>query len=121
MIEHYEQVSRNVSQTCRFFGISRIQFYGWLGRYREAELAGLRDWPRGPHTSPMKTPPHIEALVLHVLPSVDIYLRSWSFGCIGKTLISRARVWQSDFGPQLLLHASMPPFAQIVKPLGSVG
>jgi hypothetical protein len=26
-IQHYEQVTKNVSQTCRFFGISRGQFY----------------------------------------------------------------------------------------------
>lgn len=66
MIEHYEQVSRNASQTCRFFGISRTQFYVWFGRYREAGLVGLHDRPRGPHTSPLKTPPHIEALILRV-------------------------------------------------------
>jgi len=27
MIQHYEQVTHNVRQTCRFFGISRTQFY----------------------------------------------------------------------------------------------
>jgi len=27
MIQHYEQVTHNVSQTCRFFGISHTQFY----------------------------------------------------------------------------------------------
>jgi len=27
MIQHYEQMTRNASQTCRFFAISRIQFY----------------------------------------------------------------------------------------------
>ncbi len=69
MIQHYEQVSRNVSQTCRFFGISRTQFYIWLGRYREAGSAGLRDRPRGPHRSPAQVrhrqnPPH--ALRAHV-------------------------------------------------------
>ncbi len=66
MIQHAEQVSRNVSQTCRFFGISRTQFYIWLGRYREAGCPGLRDRPRGPHRSPLRTPPHIEALILRV-------------------------------------------------------
>lgn len=33
IIEHYEQVSCNVSQTCRFFGISRSQFYVRLRTY----------------------------------------------------------------------------------------
>lgn len=27
IIEHYLKVTRNVSQTCRFFGISRTTFY----------------------------------------------------------------------------------------------
>ncbi len=63
MIEHYEQVSGNVSQTCRFFGLSRTQFYIALRRYREAGVAGLRERPCGPHQSPLRTPPHIEALI----------------------------------------------------------
>jgi hypothetical protein len=46
MIDHYEQVSRNVSQTCRFFCISRRQFYVWLGRYHKSRVAGSRDRPR---------------------------------------------------------------------------
>ena len=29
-IQHFEQVTHNVSRTCRFFGISRGQFYTWL-------------------------------------------------------------------------------------------
>jgi len=28
-IQHYEQVTNNVSQTCRLFGVSRRQFYTW--------------------------------------------------------------------------------------------
>ena len=66
MIQHYEQVTRNVSRTCRFFGISRTQFYIWLNRYRRAGLAGLRDGPRGPRSHPYQTPPHIEALILRL-------------------------------------------------------
>lgn len=53
MIEHYEQVSRNGSQTCRFFGISRTQFYIWLDRYPQAGLSGLRDRLRGPSHEPL--------------------------------------------------------------------
>jgi len=63
MIQYYEQVSRNVCQTCRFFGISRSQFYVWLRRYREAGISGLQDRPRGPRISPYRVPPEIEALI----------------------------------------------------------
>jgi hypothetical protein len=66
MIQYYEQVSGNVCQTCRFFGISRSQFYVCLRRYREAGVDGLQDRPRGPRVSPYSIPPEIEALILHV-------------------------------------------------------
>jgi transposase InsO family protein len=66
MIQHYEQVSRHVCQTRRFFGISRSQFYVWLRRHRETRVEGLQDRPRGPHISPYRIPPEIEALILHL-------------------------------------------------------
>ena len=65
-IRHYEQVTRNVSRTCRFFGISRTIFYRWLARYRRAGLVGLRDGQRGSRHHPYTTPPHIVALILRV-------------------------------------------------------
>ena len=40
-IQHYEQITHNVSRTCRFFGISRDQFYFWLRRYRARGVEGL--------------------------------------------------------------------------------
>ena len=33
-IRHNEQMTKNISQTCRFFAISRGQFYFWLRRSR---------------------------------------------------------------------------------------
>lgn len=57
MIQHYEQVTWNVSRTCRFFGISRTQFYIWHKRYRQAGLAGLRrTWPRTPSSTSLRPP-----------------------------------------------------------------
>jgi transposase-like protein len=56
MIQHYEQVTHNVSQTCRFFGISRTQVYMGLRRYREAGVEGLKDRPRGPRIRPYRIP-----------------------------------------------------------------
>ena len=50
-IQHYEQVTRNVSQTYRFFGISRGQFYFWLRRYRQvgfSRFAGAKVWVAQP-------------------------------------------------------------------------
>jgi transposase-like protein len=57
VLHHCEQVTRNVSQTCRFFGLSRSLFYIWRARYRQDGLAGLRDGPRGPRPTPSRRPP----------------------------------------------------------------
>ena len=65
-LHHYEQVTRNVSQTCRSFGISRTLFYVWRERYQQDGLAGLRDGPRGPRHHPFTTPARIVALILQV-------------------------------------------------------
>ncbi len=65
-IQHYEQVTKNVSKTCRFFGITRGQFYVWLRRYREVGFHDLKAQKCGPRKHPFATPPHIVALVLQV-------------------------------------------------------
>lgn len=65
ILQHYEDVTRNVSKTYRFFGVSRSQSSIWLRRYRQLGDLGLHDRLPGPRVSPLRTPPHlIEALVL---------------------------------------------------------
>src|SRR6516162_3935857 len=64
VLHHHEQVTRNVSQTCRFFGISRTLFYCWRERYRKEGLVGLHDGPRGPRHHPFTTPPHLVCRLL---------------------------------------------------------
>ena len=66
VLHRCEHVTRNVSQTCRFFGISRSLFYIWRDRYRRDGLVGLRAGPRGPRHHPFTTPAHIVALILQV-------------------------------------------------------
>jgi transposase-like protein len=63
MSQHYEDVTLNVSKTCRLFGISRNRFYRWLHRFRRE---GGRGFPGRPHTRPHRTPLQVEALVLCV-------------------------------------------------------
>jgi Transposase and inactivated derivatives len=46
-IEHYEKV-KDVTKTCRYFGISRTTFYKWLKRYQKDGLKGLLDRPKTP-------------------------------------------------------------------------
>ena len=46
-IEYYEKV-KDVTKTCRYFGISRTTFYKWLKRYQKDGLRGLLDRPKTP-------------------------------------------------------------------------
>ena len=41
ILRHVEEVTGNVSQTCRYYGISWPTFYKWLHRYEEKGLEGL--------------------------------------------------------------------------------
>ncbi len=66
MLHHWEQATQNVSQTCRFFGISRGLFHIWRDRYRQDGLVSLRDGLRGARHHPFTTPAHIIALILQV-------------------------------------------------------
>src|SRR5258707_15668854 len=62
MLQHAQRVSGNVSQTCRFFGVSRALFYIWKKRYEKNGLTGLRDQPRRPHHIRYRIPPEIVCL-----------------------------------------------------------
>jgi transposase-like protein len=39
MLQHAQRVSGNVSQTCRFFGVSRALYYIWKERYEKHGIA----------------------------------------------------------------------------------
>ena len=41
MLRHAEEVTGNVSATCRYYGISRPTFYKWLHRYEELRAEGI--------------------------------------------------------------------------------
>ncbi len=55
VIRHAEEVTGNVAQACRYFGISRQTFYVWLRRYQDKGLEGLREKSRRPHHCPHAT------------------------------------------------------------------
>ena len=68
-IQHYEQVTQNVSQSCRFFGVSRRQFYTWLHRYRGQGLEGLKNLRSGSRRPHLATPPSASAPSASTAPS----------------------------------------------------
>ncbi|HEU4691499.1 MAG TPA: helix-turn-helix domain-containing protein [Vicinamibacterales bacterium] len=46
ILQHASGENRTVSQTCRFFGISRKTYYKWANRWRTHGDAGLCDRTR---------------------------------------------------------------------------
>jgi len=79
VIRHAQEVTGNVSMTCRYFGITRQAFYKWLRRYEEQVLEGLRDRSRRPHVIPHATKPEVVSKI--------VYLRQhYHFGVVSRHL-----------------------------------
>ena len=55
IIRHAQEVTGNVAQTCRYYGISRQVYYKWLRRYEELGEDGLRDGSSAPLHCPTAT------------------------------------------------------------------
>jgi transposase-like protein len=55
ILRHAEEITGNVSLTCRYYGISRQCFYIWKRRYDAHGLDGLRDRSHRPQVSPNAT------------------------------------------------------------------
>jgi transposase len=55
VLRHVEEVSGNVAAACRYYGISRQCYYGWLRRFEADGLDGLKDRSQRPHHSPRAT------------------------------------------------------------------
>ena len=66
LIRHASETTKNVSKTCRHFGISRKTFYKWVARYQSHGEAGLCDRPTRPHRSPNATPRAVVSKVLYL-------------------------------------------------------
>ncbi|MGA7912052.1 MAG: IS481 family transposase [Candidatus Dormiibacterota bacterium] len=66
IIRHAQEVTRNVSLTCRYYGITRQCYYIWLRRYEELGVDGLRDRSSRPHLSPRTTKQEVVAKIVHL-------------------------------------------------------
>ena len=64
VLRHVEEVSFNVAATCRYYGISRQCYYGWLRRYRAEGLDGLPERSSLPHVSPRAKQPEVVEKIL---------------------------------------------------------
>lgn len=60
------QQIRNVSKTCRYFGISRQTYYEWKQAYAERGEEGLVNKKPCPENPTLRTPPGIEEKILYL-------------------------------------------------------
>jgi transposase-like protein len=65
VLRHCEEVTGNVSATCRYYGISRQCFYKWLRRYEELGEEGLRDGSSRPLNSPNETSAEVVGKIIY--------------------------------------------------------
>jgi transposase InsO family protein len=66
IIRHAQELTGNVSKTCRYYGISRQVYYKWLRRYEEGGLEALRDRSSRPHVSPRTTRVEVVGKVIYL-------------------------------------------------------
>ena len=66
ILRHAEEVTGNVSATCRYYGISRQCFYKWRNRYDEYGEVGLRDRSSRPHHSPNETDTEVVGKIMYL-------------------------------------------------------
>jgi transposase InsO family protein len=65
-IQHYEQVTKKVAPTCRYFGISRGTFYLWYHRYMSLGLEGLKSKSSRPHKIKRWLPKEVRDTIINL-------------------------------------------------------
>ncbi len=96
IIRHAQEVTGNVSRTCRYYGISRQAYYTWFRRYEEEGPGGLRDRSRRPQVSPNATQAEVVGKIVYLRQSyhfgpqkIAMYLKRYH-----DVQISTSGVWR---------------------------
>ena len=63
---NYAEQIKNISKTCRYFGISRQTYYEWKKAYSEKGETGLINSKPCPENPTLRTPPEIEEKILYL-------------------------------------------------------
>jgi transposase len=71
IIRHAQEVTGNVSATCRYFGITRQAFYNWLRRYEDLGLDGMRDRSRRPQHEPERDQGEVVGKIVYLRQHYD--------------------------------------------------
>ncbi len=66
VIRHAQEVTGNVSRTCRDYGISRQAYYKWFRRYEAGGITALRDGSSRPHVSPRATSAEVVGKIVYL-------------------------------------------------------
>ena len=63
-IEDWRSQDWTMAELCRFYGVTRVTGYKWVGRYEAGGLDGLRDLSRAPQRHPNEVSAEIEGIVI---------------------------------------------------------
>lgn len=75
ILAHAKEVTGNVTETCRHFGVSRKTFYKWKARHDELGDGGLGDRSRVPLHCPHATPKAVVSKILYLRQNYHFGLR----------------------------------------------
>jgi len=96
IIRHVEEVTHDVSKTCRYYGISRQSYYKWYRRYEKDGEAGLREHSRGLKICPIATPAEVIDKIIYLRSNyrfgaskISMYLKHYH-----DVAISNSGVWR---------------------------
>ncbi len=96
VIRHAQEVTGDVAETCRYYGISRDLYYKWFRCYEAEGVAGLGDRSKRPLTSPRATDLEVVGKILYLrqnyhfgLQKISMYLQRYH-----DVEISTSGVWR---------------------------
>lgn len=96
VLRHAEEVTRNVSLTCRYYGITRTAFYRWKRRYVQVGGQGLRDRSSRPRRSPRATSADVVGKIVYLRQhyhfgplKIAMYLRRYH-----ELVVSASGIWR---------------------------
>jgi transposase InsO family protein len=96
VIRHAQEVTGNVAQTCRYFGITRTTYYRWYRRYEAKGVVGLRDRSTRPLVSPGATPADVVAKIIYLRQNyhfgprkIEMYLKRYH-----DVAVSASGIWR---------------------------
>jgi transposase-like protein len=85
IIRHVEEITGNVSLTCRYYGIGRPTYYTWYRRYQAEGIPGLRDRSSAARTCPHATTPTLSRSKTRSRPV------TWCFAAGSPTMLGPSR------------------------------